>query len=120
MAEIGAIVGNGVNRQALSPEDVRARALLLEWAGARGWQAAVDPIANLFVRRPGRDPAAAPVVAGSHMDSQPTGGRFDGMFGVLAALEADLPLDLHPLDPRLSEEELHERHAYLPEALPSH
>jgi beta-ureidopropionase / N-carbamoyl-L-amino-acid hydrolase len=88
MAEIGAIGGGGVNRQALSPEDIRARALLLEWTGARGWQAAVDPIANLFVRRPGRDPTAAPVVAGSHMDSQPAGGRFDGIFGVLAALEA--------------------------------
>ena len=88
MAEIGAIAGDGVNRQALSAEDMRARALLLEWAGARGWQAAVDPIANLFVRRPGRDAAAAPVLAGSHMDSQPTGGRFDGIFGVLAALEA--------------------------------
>ena len=44
MAEIGAIAGNGVNRAALSPEDVRARALLLQWAGVRGWQAAVDPI----------------------------------------------------------------------------
>ena len=88
MAEIGAIGGGGVNRQALSADDIRARALLLEWAGARGWQAAVDPIANLFVRRPGRDPSAAPIVAGSHMDSQPAGGRFDGIFGVLAALEA--------------------------------
>jgi beta-ureidopropionase / N-carbamoyl-L-amino-acid hydrolase len=93
MAEIGAIAGNGVNRQALSPEDIRARALLLEWAGTRGWQPAADPIANLFVRRPGRDPAAAPVLAGSHMDSQPAGGRFDGIFGVLAALEALEALD---------------------------
>jgi N-carbamoyl-L-amino-acid hydrolase len=93
MAEIGAIADNGVNRQALSPEDIRARALLLEWTGARGYEPAVDPIANLFVRRPGRDPSAAPVVAGSHMDSQPTGGRFDGIFGVLAALEALEALD---------------------------
>ena len=50
-------------------------------------------IANLFVRRPGRDPDAAPVVAGSHMDSQPAGGRFDGIFGVLAGLEALEALD---------------------------
>ena len=64
MAEIGAIPGNGVNRQALSAEDIRARALLLQWAAARGYQPAVDAIANLFVRRPGRDPAAAPVLAG--------------------------------------------------------
>ena len=104
MAEIGAIAEGGVNRQALSAEDIRARALLLEWAGARGWQAAVDPIANLFVRRPGRDPAAAPVVVGSHMDSQPAGGRFDGIFGVLAALEAMEALEAvgiatgHPID----------------------
>ena len=104
MAEIGAIGGGGVNRQALSADDIRARALLLEWAGARGWQAAVDPIANLFVRRPGRDPSAAPIVAGSHMDSQPAGGRFDGIFGVLAALEALEALDAagitteHPID----------------------
>jgi N-carbamoyl-L-amino-acid hydrolase len=88
MAEIGAIAEGGVNRQALSPEDIRARALLLECVGGRGWEASVDPIANLFVRRPGSDPAAAPVLAGSHMDSQPTGGRFDGIFGVLAVLEA--------------------------------
>jgi N-carbamoyl-L-amino-acid hydrolase len=75
MAEIGAIEGDGVCRQALTPEDIRARSLLLDWAGAHGWQPAVDPIANLFLRRPGRDPAAAPVVVGSHMDSQPAGGR---------------------------------------------
>ncbi|HEX5078244.1 MAG TPA: M20 family metallo-hydrolase [Geminicoccaceae bacterium] len=100
MAEIGAIAGDGVNRPALSPEDIRARALLLQWTRSRGWQAAVDPIANLFVRRPGRDPAAAPVVAGSHMDSQPTGGRFDGIFGVLAALEAMEALDAAGIETR--------------------
>ncbi len=93
MAEIGAIAGNGVNRQALSAEDIRARALLLGWAAARGYEPAVDDIANLFIRRPGRDPGAPPVVAGSHMDSQPTGGRFDGIFGVLAGLEALEALD---------------------------
>jgi beta-ureidopropionase / N-carbamoyl-L-amino-acid hydrolase len=93
MAEIGAIEGNGVNRQALSAEDIRARALLLGWARARGYEPAVDDIANLFIRRPGRDPDAAPLLAGSHMDSQPTGGRFDGIFGVLAALEALEALD---------------------------
>jgi beta-ureidopropionase / N-carbamoyl-L-amino-acid hydrolase len=104
MAEIGAIADGGVNRQALSAEDIRARALLLEWALARGYEPAVDPVANLFVRRPGRDPALPPVVAGSHMDSQPAGGRFDGIFGVLATLEAMEALDVagiataHPID----------------------
>jgi beta-ureidopropionase / N-carbamoyl-L-amino-acid hydrolase len=93
MSEIGKIPGGGVSRQALSGDDIRARALLLEWAGARGYRPAVDDIANLFIRRPGRDPDAAPVVAGSHMDSQPAGGRFDGIFGVLAALEALEALD---------------------------
>ena len=93
MAEIGKIPGGGVSRQALSGDDIRARALLLEWAGARGYRPAVDDIANLFIRRPGRDPDAAPVVAGSHMDSQPAGGRFDGIFGVLAGLEALEALD---------------------------
>jgi N-carbamoyl-L-amino-acid hydrolase len=93
MAEIGKIPGGGVSRQALSGDDICARALLLEWAGARGYRPAVDDIANLFIRRPGRDPDAAPVVAGSHMDSQPAGGRFDGIFGVLAGLEALEALD---------------------------
>jgi beta-ureidopropionase / N-carbamoyl-L-amino-acid hydrolase len=87
MAEIGKTRVGGVSRQALSGDDIRARGLLLEWARARGYEPAVDDIANLFIRRPGRDSDAAPVVAGSHMDSQPAGGRFDGIFGVLAALE---------------------------------
>ena len=93
MAEIGKTRVGGVSRQALSGDDIRARALLLEWAAARGYEPAVDDIANLFIRRPGRDPDAAPVVAGSHMDSQPLGGRFDGIFGVLAGLEALEALD---------------------------
>jgi N-carbamoyl-L-amino-acid hydrolase len=93
MAAIGRIEGGGVNRQCLSPEDIEARALLIEWAKARGYRIAVDPIANLFLRRPGRDPDADPVVVGSHMDSQPQGGRFDGIFGVLAGLETLEALD---------------------------
>ena len=88
MAELGAIPGNGVNRQALSEEDIAARRLLIGWARARGFTAAQDAIGNLFIRRPGRDPDAAPVLTGSHLDSQPSGGRFDGAYGVLAGLEA--------------------------------
>jgi N-carbamoyl-L-amino-acid hydrolase len=87
MATIGAIPGNGVNRAALSAEDIAARKVLLGWASARGFSIAMDAIGNLFIRRRGTDPAAAPVMTGSHMDSQPRGGRFDGMYGVLAGLE---------------------------------
>ncbi|MEK6593780.1 MAG: Zn-dependent hydrolase [Pseudomonadota bacterium] len=88
MAQIGAIPGNGVNRAALSAEDIAARKLLISWAQARNFSIGVDDIGNLFVRREGLDPAAPPVMTGSHMDSQPRGGRFDGMFGVLAGFEA--------------------------------
>jgi len=88
MAKIGAIPGNGVNRPALSPGDIEARDLLLSWAHARGYAVSVDGIGNLFLRRAGSDPNAAPVMTGSHMDTQPKGGRFDGIYGVLAGLEA--------------------------------
>ena len=88
MARIGAIAGNGVNRAAFSAEDIRARRLLISWAQARGFAVTMDAIGNIFVRRAGLDAAAAPVLSGSHMDSQPRGGRFDGIYGVLAALEA--------------------------------
>jgi N-carbamoyl-L-amino-acid hydrolase len=93
MAQIGAIPGNGVNRAALSKEDIAARKVLIGWARERNFQVAVDAIGNLFVRRPGSDAAAAPVMTGSHMDSQPRGGRFDGIYGVLAALEALQAMD---------------------------
>jgi len=76
MAQIGAIPGGGVNRAAFSQEDVAARKLLISWSRAHGFSVAQD------------DPHAAPVITGSHMDSQPRGGRFDGIYGVLAGLEA--------------------------------
>ena len=88
MAKLGGTPKGGVNRQALSPEDAAARTLLASWAKARGFSVSTDAIGNLFVRREGTDTMAAPVMSGSHMDSQPTGGRFDGMYGVLAAFEA--------------------------------
>lgn len=87
MARIGAIPGDGVNRQALSEEDIAARALLIEWGQARGFSVTVDEVANLFIRREGTDPNRAPVLVGSHMDSQPRGGRFDGIYGVMAGFE---------------------------------
>ena len=88
MAKLGGTPKGGVNRQALSAEDAAARNLLASWAKARGFSIFTDAIGNLFVRREGSEPAALPVMSGSHMDSQPTGGRFDGMYGVLAAFEA--------------------------------
>ena len=88
MAKLGATAKGGVNRQALSPEDAAARRLLASWAEARGFLVSTDAIGNLFVRYEGKDPSAAPVLTGSHMDSQPTGGRFDGIYGVLAGFEA--------------------------------
>ena len=88
MARLGGTPRGGVNRQALSAEDAAARNLLMSWAKARGFALSTDGIGNLFVRRAGTDPNARPILSGSHMDSQPTGGRFDGMYGVLAAFEA--------------------------------
>lgn len=87
LARFGALPKGGVNRQALSDEEIEARAELVRWGTAIGLEASTDPAANLFLRCKGTDPSLAPVLVGSHIDSQPTGGRFDGAFGVLAALE---------------------------------
>ena len=87
LATIGATKKGGVNREALTPEDAEARALIRGWAEARGFTTHIDEIGNLFFRRAGEDPNAAPVVTGSHIDSQPTGGKFDGAYGVMAGLE---------------------------------
>ena len=88
MAAIGATARGGVNRAALSDEDRAARALMLDWAGALGFEVSTDAIANLYIRRPGRRADAAPVVTGSHLDSQPRGGKFDGAYGVIGGFEA--------------------------------
>jgi len=88
MARIGATAAGGVNRQALSDEDIEARRQLMAWGSDIGLVAYTDPMANLFLRLEGEDSEAPPVVTGSHLDSQPTGGKFDGVFGVLAGLEA--------------------------------
>lgn len=87
MATVGPTANGGSNRQALSDEDAAGRALLLEWAEQAGCTAETDEIGNLWIRRPGTDPAAAPVLVGSHLDTQPTGGRFDGVYGVLGGFE---------------------------------
>jgi N-carbamoyl-L-amino-acid hydrolase len=88
MAEIGRSGETGVDRPAFSPQDRAARRLLYEWALEYGLEVSQDAIGNLFLRYPGTNPELASVLTGSHLDSQPTGGRFDGVYGVLAGLEA--------------------------------
>jgi len=87
MAEVGPGVAGGSNRQALSDDDRDGRNLFIEWAEAAGCTVEFDEIGNLFATRPGSDPDRDPVLVGSHLDTQPTGGRFDGVYGVLGGLE---------------------------------
>ncbi len=87
MAEIGATDKGGNRRLALSDLDGKARDLFVSWCEDAGCALTVDAMGNIFARRSGRDDTLAPVVMGSHLDTQPTGGRFDGVFGVLAGLE---------------------------------
>ena len=87
MARIGATEKGGVNRLALTDLDRDSRDLFTRWCEAAGCTVSVDAIGNMFARRPGRDNDLPPVMTGSHLDSQPTGGKFDGAYGVLAGLE---------------------------------
>jgi N-carbamoyl-L-amino-acid hydrolase len=87
MAEIGKTPAGGVRRLALSDDDRAARDRLTEWLNAAGLTVRVDDLGNIYGRRAGDGAAAAPVVFGSHLDTVPTGGRFDGVLGVLGALE---------------------------------
>ncbi len=87
MAEIGATAKGGVRRLALTELDRAGRARFAAWCEAAGLSLRTDAMGNMFARRPGRDPARAPVLFGSHLDSQPSGGKFDGALGVIAGLE---------------------------------
>jgi N-carbamoyl-L-amino-acid hydrolase len=87
MAKIGATPKGGVCRLALTDLDREGRELFIAWCEEAGCAVRVDAMGNIFARRPGRDRAAAPVMTGSHLDTQPTGGKFDGVYGVLAGLE---------------------------------
>ncbi|MEM9684170.1 MAG: Zn-dependent hydrolase [Pseudomonadota bacterium] len=87
MAQIGATPKGGVCRLALTDLDKQSRDLFISWCENAGCRVAVDAVGNIFVRRPGRNNALPPVMTGSHLDSQPTGGKFDGAYGVLAGLE---------------------------------
>ncbi|MEQ8347279.1 MAG: Zn-dependent hydrolase [Sneathiellaceae bacterium] len=93
MARIGALPGGGCCRLALTDEDRAGRDLFVRWAEAAGCTVSVDRMGNIFARRAGRDDSLPPVVTGSHLDTQPHGGRFDGVYGVLAGLEVLRSLD---------------------------
>jgi N-carbamoyl-L-amino-acid hydrolase len=97
MAEIGATPHGGCNRQALTDADMAARKLLSLWAEAAGCRVRVDAVGNLFFRRPGREDSLPVVMTGSHLDTQPTGGKFDGVYGVLAGLEVIESLNDHEM-----------------------
>ena len=87
MAEIGRTPGGGCNRQTLTDLDSVGRRLLQSWGEAIGLTLVVDRVGNMRLHRPGRDPRRPAVAIGSHLDTQPTGGKFDGPLGVLAGLE---------------------------------
>ena len=87
MAKIGPGVAGGNNRQTLTDEDAEGRSLFKSWCEAAGLTMGLDTMGNMFARREGTDPYALPVYVGSHLDTQPTGGKYDGVLGVLAGLE---------------------------------
>ena len=86
-AQFGKTENNGVTRLALSDEDKLARDYFIKLATQAGFSVKVDAIGNIFVRREGKRAQLAPILIGSHGDSQPLGGRYDGIYGVLAGLE---------------------------------
>ena len=95
LAEIGATPKGGVRRLALTDADRQGRDLVVRWCREAGLAVSVDRIGNIFARRAGTDASRLPVIAGSHIDTQPSGGKFDGNYGVLAALEVIRCLDEH-------------------------
>jgi N-carbamoyl-L-amino-acid hydrolase len=87
MAKIGATPAGGVQRLTLSDEDKQARDLFVEWLKELGLEITIDEMGSIFGKRPGKNNDLAPVMSGSHIDSQPKGGRFDGILGVMGPLE---------------------------------
>ena len=87
MAKIGPGIAGGNNRQTVTDEDAEGRALFQKWCEDAGMTMGVDTMGNMFMRREGTDPDALPVYVGSHLDTQPTGGKYDGVLGVLGGLE---------------------------------
>ncbi|MER9106013.1 MULTISPECIES: Zn-dependent hydrolase [unclassified Mesorhizobium] len=87
MAKIGPGIAGGNNRQTLTDEDGEGRHLFKRWCDAAGLEMGVDEMGTMFARREGTDPSLPPVYVGSHLDTQPTGGKYDGVLGVLGGLE---------------------------------
>ncbi|WP_299390813.1 Zn-dependent hydrolase [Pelagibius sp.] len=98
MARIGPGVAGGNCRLALTDFDREGRDLFVRWCQDAGCSITVDKMGNIFARRPGSDPSLPPVATGSHLDTQPTGGKFDGVFGVLAGLEVIRTLNDHGIE----------------------
>ncbi|MGI9379114.1 MAG: Zn-dependent hydrolase [Methyloligellaceae bacterium] len=102
LAKIGPGIAGGNNRQTVTDEDAEARKLFQNWCEDEGLTMGVDEMGSMFMRREGTDPDALPVYVGSHLDTQPTGGRYDGVLGVLAGLEIVRTLnelDIHTKHP---------------------
>src|ERR1700674_3781503 len=87
MARIGATPKGGCKRLTLTDLDRQGRELFAGWCRNAGCSGSVDEMGNMFAHRPGADPSLPPVMMGSHLDTQPTGGKYDGVLGVLGALE---------------------------------
>jgi len=98
LAKIGATPKGGVCRLTLTTLDGQGRDLVTRWGREAGLTVTIDKIGNGFMRRPGRNNALPPIMAGSHIDTQPTGGKFDGNYGVLAALEVVRTLNDHKIE----------------------
>ena len=93
MAKIGPGIAGGNNRQTLTDEDAKGRALFQKWCDESNLSMGIDKMGTMFARREGTDPNALPVYVGSHLDTQPTGGKYDGILGVLGGLELIRSLD---------------------------
>ena len=93
MAKIGPGIAGGNNRQTLTDEDAKGRALFQKWCDEANLSMGIDKMGTMFARREGTDPNALPVYVGSHLDTQPTGGKYDGILGVLGGLELIRSLD---------------------------
>lgn len=98
LAQIGATPKGGVCRLTLTDLDKQGRDLVTRWAREAGMTVTIDKIGNGFMRRPGRDNSLPPIMTGSHIDTQPTGGKFDGNYGVLAGIEVVRTLNDHGIE----------------------